>query len=531
MQSALRRKLLFLLLTAQAGTVLALVLTGGRISSAAEDSHTARLLSANAAESAEAVRTHLEPAEAVADLISSLLSSGEIDNDAIESTFHEALSRTPQMSGAFVGSPDGDFLFVSRDGENIRYKTTTVDGSDRTTVFETFDEDGQLLDTFEDPDDDFDPTTRPWFLGAAETQGEAVWTDPYVFFTSGQLGITSSRAIVRDGELLGVVGADIELGELSDFLSELDASEEGGTILVDRNSTVIAHPNTDLLRVPDGDGFRTVSILEIDDAYAQSATSVLLSDNEVGTNGVQDFDDETRGPSRVAFESVEFGNVDWTLGVYAPSDAIVGELVDARGQERILTAVIGALTILLVGIFVYPATRDIEDLEERASIDTLTGIANRRVIMNRAAAVAAQDQRRALAMLDIDFFKQVNDEFGHQVGDQVLVAVADRLNSAIPDGAEIGRVGGEEFLILLPHHDDKKAERTSERLRQTIRNVPIDTDAGNVTVSVSIGVAVAVNATTRDTLVSIADTALREAKRSGRDSVVVQRLNSSTVGK
>ena len=525
MQSALRRRLLFLLLTAQAATVLALVLTSGRISGAAEANHTARLLSSTAAESAEAVRAHLEPAEAIADLTSSLLTSSDVAESALQDTFQEALARTPQMSGAFVGSPDGDFLFVSRDGQNFRHKTTTVDDSDRTTIIEIFSNEGELLDSFEDPTDDFDPSGRPWFVGAMDTPSEAVWTDPYVFFTSGQLGITASRAIIRDGEAVGVVGADIELGELSVLLAQLDTSDDGGTILVDRSSTVIAHPNADLLRVPDGDGFRTVSILEFDDIYAQSATSVLLADGDMEPVGVQDFDDAGAGSSRVAFEGVQIGNLDWTLGVYAPSGAIVEELTAARGQERLLTIFVGTTTILLLGLFALPATRDIEDLEEIAATDTLTGLPNRRVIMASATSLALDASDRAVAMLDIDLFKQVNDEFGHQVGDEVLLAVANRLSSAIPDGAEIGRVGGEEFLILLPRHDATTAERTTERLRQTVRNIPVDTSVGNITVSVSIGVAAATQASNRDTLISIADTALREAKGSGRDSVVIQRVN------
>ena len=526
MQNTLRRRLLFLLLAAQVATVLARVLVSGRFSSAAEADHTARLLSANASESAEAIRAHLEPAEALVDLTSNLLISGDLEREALQDTFHEAITRTPQMSGAFLASPDGDFLFVSRDGDDFLHKYTTVDGPTRSTSFELLDEDGELLDAFEDPDDNFDPTVRPWFLGAVETQTEAVWTQPYVFFTSGDLGITASRAVVRNGELVGVVGADIALGELSEFLRELDTSTDGGTILVDRRGTVIAHPNADLLRVPDGEGFRTVSILELQDSYAQSATSTLLNANAVA--GVQDFDDETAGESRVAFENVEFGNVDWTLGVYAPSGSIVAELTNARGQERALTAIVGVLTILLVLLFALPATRDIDDLEEIASTDTLTGLPNRRVILDDAVELAAANGERALAMLDIDHFKQVNQEYGHQVGDEVLKAVASRLSSALPEGAAIGRIGGEEFLVLLPDHDEAQATTTAERLRSTVRNVPVETGVGTVSVSVSIGVASATRPSNRDTLVSIADTALREAKRSSRYMVVTERLNEQT---
>ncbi len=523
--SSIRRKLLTLLLVAQLGTVLALALTAGRISESAESEHTARVLSANAAESANAVQAHLEPAEAIVDLTSSLLVDGDIDNAALEDSFQEALTRTPQMSGVFLASPDGDFLFVSREAEGFRHKITEVDGISRTTMLDFYAEDGDLIDSMEDPTDTYDPTVRPWYEGAVANTDQAVWTEPYVFFTSQQLGITAARSIVRNGEVVGVVGADIELGELSTFLAELDVEESGGTILVDRSGTVVAHPDTDLLQVPDGEGFRTVSILELGDPYAQSATAVLLNDTDNASTGVQDFTDEAAGPSRVAFESVNFGNVDWTLGVYAPADAIVADLTNARAQERVLTITIGVLTVLLFGLFVFPATRRIDDLAEFAATDALTGLPNRRTIMADAERLAGNTGDRSVAMLDVDYFKQVNDKYGHQTGDVVLKSVAHRLIAALPEGADIGRIGGEEFLILLPDHGASSAERTAERLRQTVRNVAIETDAGDVNVSVSIGVASATKTATRDTLMSIADTALREAKRTGRDAVVVQQLS------
>lgn len=526
LQNSIRRKLLVLVLIAQLGTVLALALTSGRISGNAETEHTARVLSSNASDSAQAVRAHLEPAEALVDLTSSLLAADDVANTSIQSAFTEALARTPQMSGAFLASPDGDFLFVSRVGDGLRLKETVVDENSRTTTIERLDADGSLIDSAEDPTDTFDPTVRPWYTGAVESNTEAVWTEPYVFFTSQQLGITAARAVVRDGELIGVVGADIELGELSNFLSELDVEASGGTILVDRAGTVVAHPNPDLLRVTEGEGFRTVSILELDDPYAQSATAVLLNDNSA-TQGVQDFDDDTAGASRVAFESVEVGNLDWTLGVYSPSGAIVEELTTARAQERVLTITIGVLTFLLFAIFIYPATRNIDELAESATTDELTGLPNRRRIMADAARLAVMDGKRAVAMLDVDYFKQVNDELGHQAGDEVLKSVALRLSSALPDGADIGRIGGEEFLILLPGLGAGEAERIAERLRQTIRNVPFETNAGDVNVSVSIGVATAKQTSTRDALIAIADTALREAKTAGRDTVTMQRLSDA----
>lgn len=520
MGNKLRRRLLLLVLIAQVVTVLALVFTTGRVSNSAEEDLTERLLSSSAAESAEAVNSHLQPAEKLVNLTASLLATTDIEASSLDATFRQALQETEQLSGVFVGSIDGDFAFLSRDGENFRFKLTEVNGNERTTEFHIFDANGTIVESFTDHQDDFDPTIRPWFTKALVDPGEAVWTDPYIFFTSQQLGITVARSIEVDGEIVGVVGADIELGALSELLAGLDVANGGGTILVDQSSTVIAHPNTDLLRVPDADGFRTVSILEFDDSYARSATAVLLG--AVTNSTVYNFDDETVGESQVTFESVEFGDVEWTLGVFAPDGAIVEELVIARERSRVLQTLVGALAIFGALLVAYPATQGIKTLDERASSDALTGLPNRRSIMADAGEFASDDGERSLAILDVDYFKLVNDTYGHPVGDQVLKSVAQRLQSTLPTDAKIGRIGGEEFLILMPDHGEDNARAIADRLRLRVGNLPIETTAGEIPVSVSIGIVSASEPVARDWLLSEADAALRDAKESGRDLVVTR---------
>lgn len=522
MGNKLRRRLLLLVLIAQVVTVLALVFTTGQVSNSAEEDLTERLLSSSAAESAEAVNNHLQPAEELVNLTASLLSTTDTQAATLDATFRQALRETSQLSGVFVGSVDGDFAFVNRDGENVRFKLTEVDGDERSTEIHIFDADGEILDSFLDPDDVFDPTVRPWFQQAIEQPGEAVWTDPYIFFTSQQLGITVARAVEVDGEIVGVVGADIELGALSELLADLDVATGGGTILVDQSSTVIAHPNTDLLRVPDDDGFRTVSILEFEDSYARSATAVLLEAGDTTDSVVYNFDDEIVGESQVSFESVEFGDVEWTLGVFAPDGAIVEELVIARERSRVLQILVGSLAILGALLVAYPATRDIETLNERASSDALTGLPNRRSIMAATAEFADAEQARSLAILDVDHFKLVNDTYGHPIGDQVLIAVAERLQAQLPEDSEIGRIGGEEFLILMPAHNEESAQQVAERLRLRVSNHPVETTAGEIPVSVSIGIVSTTEPVSREWLLSEADSALRDAKESGRDAVVMR---------
>ena len=167
--------------------------------------------------------------------------------------------------------------------------------------------------------------------------------------------------------------------------------------------------------------------------------------------------------------------------------------------------------------------RELNDtLKISASQDPLTGLPNRRLMMERLSAEVALSPRRqspfALALLDIDHFKSVNDSFGHDVGDYVLVEIARAMNEAVRSYDVCARWGGEEFLILLPEAGTGAPE-VCERVRLAIETLPL-VAATNRTVTASIGVTTFQSG--EDVLETIkrADSALYNAKREGRNRVV-----------
>ena len=165
------------------------------------------------------------------------------------------------------------------------------------------------------------------------------------------------------------------------------------------------------------------------------------------------------------------------------------------------------------------------DLERLAMIDPLTGVANRRYFYQRAAIeiVAAYRRRAPLTclMLDIDFFKRVNDDHGHAAGDQVLKRVAEIIAAGIRPYDLLGRLGGEEFAVLLPDADQKTALAIAERLRIAIGASPALVDGIPLPVTISIGVsALTAEDATIDPLLDRADRALYQAKKAGRNRVV-----------
>lgn len=168
-----------------------------------------------------------------------------------------------------------------------------------------------------------------------------------------------------------------------------------------------------------------------------------------------------------------------------------------------------------------------ERLAAEAMTDSLTGLPNRRAFEEALTNAISGHERGSLKgqlgmmVLDLDKFKAVNDTYGHQVGDDVLRAAAGRLKGQCREGEMIARVGGEEFAVLLPSTDAEGIQVAGDRLRSALADSPVDTAAGPLEVTTSIGVAIApfIDPDTMTALFQRADEALYAAKESGRNCV------------
>lgn len=169
-------------------------------------------------------------------------------------------------------------------------------------------------------------------------------------------------------------------------------------------------------------------------------------------------------------------------------------------------------------------------LEREATTDVLTGAYNRQRFdaeMEHALARHARyGSETALVMIDMDHFKRVNDTYGHDVGDKVLVELTARLAGEMRQPDFLARWGGEEFMVLLPETSPSEAVRLAERLRRRIE-VELFPEVGSL--SISLGITHFLRGDTPDTLLKRVDTALYEAKRAGRNRVVTNCENQNTL--
>lgn len=212
---------------------------------------------------------------------------------------------------------------------------------------------------------------------------------------------------------------------------------------------------------------------------------------------------------------------------FLTSTDVSGTLLDSSNHWNVLTPMVAAILPVIgtTGFLLLCSDRIRRDWEHAASTDYLTGLANRRTLANqgeqRLRRACLRGEALALAVIDIDHFKSINDRFGHDIGDQVLRQVADRIAQACTPADLAARQGGEEFALLLGVRDLDSARQRAETLRAVVAAEPLAPNGQPIAVSVSIGLTLAKpEDETLDQLLRRADHALYAAKAAGRNRVI-----------
>ena len=231
---------------------------------------------------------------------------------------------------------------------------------------------------------------------------------------------------------------------------------------------------------------------------------------------------------------------DWvTLLVAAVGIAVVilGAVLEDEGESTramIMNRGMAIAVVLAIAFLLNRVTHSEQRLVRISTTDPLTGIFNRRHFM----AMLAREQNRAeryktgfsLLMLDIDHFKKINDTYGHPIGDEAIKAMAAAASKHLRPTDMIGRFGGEEFVVMLPHTDEAGAVVAAERIRESVANVVVPAGDQDVRFTVSIGAATYARKANAEQMLECADKALYAAKTGGRNQVCVGRLAESGGG-
>lgn len=184
---------------------------------------------------------------------------------------------------------------------------------------------------------------------------------------------------------------------------------------------------------------------------------------------------------------------------------------------RAVALALAGLLVIVLAILVGRHRRTSRRMRDLAMTDELTDLPNRRHVLGELDALIQAGNRAGVLIVDLDRFKPINDDHGHLVGDAILRAVAACLLHALPAGALLGRLGGEEFIVVLPSTDAAAAHAAAERLRLSISALDVSRWLPDRGITISIGVTACGPGEEVSAVLRRADEALYEAKRSGRD--------------
>ncbi len=289
--------------------------------------------------------SYLEPAAAMAEVgarVAEDTFAANGDTAHLQAAAIKILTSYPQFAMVNVGDEHGNFLMPKKlpDG-TLAIKTIRRTDTPPTVTWEYRDAGGRVIRSETSTEIDYDPRERAWYTGARQVGGRH-WTDTYIFFTDRRPGITASYpALGPDGRLLGVVGIDIELETLSQFLAGLEVGRSGVAFILDANGEVVAYPHPQSLVVQGDDGLRPTRVHELPQEWVGAS---LL---EYAHTRQPSFTFTYQNRRYIAAYKPLTASIgkDWTIGVVVPEDDFTGPLEAANRGVMLIS-----LLILVVAV-------------------------------------------------------------------------------------------------------------------------------------------------------------------------------------
>lgn len=399
---------------------------------------------------------------------------------------------------------------------------------------------------------DYDPRKRIWYKAALEAKGKTVWTEPYKDAGSGGMMVTATKVVI-DGDhpdrVVGAFGVDLQLIKLSLLLQTMKFGEGGYVFLMDDEGYIVAHSLKKSIGTFYGDKPWVKQILK----------------NKRGSFPYS-FDGKDY---YVSYSTVR--NTGWKLVGIVPQKTLIKQ-ADPIKRRTVLVAAISMLAAVFIAVLfsrsigkkiermvqymeevengnltirsyyrgndefkelnhrfnrmVYNLSKNMEEIKLLSVTDGLTKLYNHKFVtetLEKSIYHAVENHEElSLMMIDIDNFKRINDQYGHQKGDEVLIALAEVMTNNLRNDDTIGRYGGEEFLIIMPGVNIEEACLIAERLRKKTEEIAIKDVNDKITISIGVS---QYGGETSNEFVNKVDILLYKAKRNGKNRVE-RELNS-----
>lgn len=440
--------------------------------------HARGLMAGAGANAVEHTKRFLEPAGETTEQAMRVLNSGLVgttDHETMERYFFQLLQTEPQIAGINYGDEEGNFVYVMNSTGPGPYRTKFIRMEDGVRYVDYIwrTENYEVVARDSDPRDRYDARTRPWYIKASELD-DRIWTNPYIFFSSQQPGITVAAPVVfPDKGLQGVVGVDIEISDISTFLSELQVSEGGAAIILNQDGSVLAHPDPNQIKVENEDGSLSfANIREIDDPISRTAFANIDRTEVVAENSQLDF--VFRGNEYLGLFSPLAGvDLPWTIAVYAPEDDFIGEIKSNRARNIWIAAAISVLTALAGLTLAELILRPVRAFAVRTALVSQGEVSSKaplpktyrelskanktlidEIAQRRESEAKVQELSRDLAHFSrVNVMGQMASGLAHELS-QPLTAITQNVDAAISTAGQ-GSEANEDLLAILRELDEQ----------------------------------------------------------------------------
>jgi diguanylate cyclase (GGDEF)-like protein len=386
----------------------------------------------------------------------------------------------------------------------------------------------------------FEPRARPWYKAGENSQSHT-WTSIYIDFRNSELVATRARRVLdTNGVFQGVVATDLSLKRLNEFVRKLSISRNALAFIIEPDGKLIASSRSpNVTRQPDGSNAR-INAADSEDALQRAAYAQVQSLIQAGTVSLGAITQRFTGPDdeavELAFDRVrDDAGLDWIIAVAVPrSDFMLG--VTSNVKRSILIGILAALIAVALGLSIVSwiggdlkrltlAAQEIGEghletpleIERKDEIgvlantfrqmqrdlrtDALTGLDNRDEMLRAIARRIEFDRRAgdilpfAVLFVDLNNFKQINDYFGHDAGDRVLIEFGERLRASRRCGDGGARYAGDEFVLLLqasatPADAEHVRKELENAMRQPLQAVDLTRLPGEQASGAAVGLAI-----------------------------------------
>lgn len=293
------------------------------------------------------------------------------NKDLMVHYFYEQLQINKQFSSIYYANKSGEFMMLLRLKNGYMFKHTYETKESRISKKQTYDVYLSKVLTSTIEKDTYDPRTRSWYKKATHEK-KLIWTAPYVFFTLQTLGITTASPIYDENDQMqGVVGVDIEIKELSNFISNLKISENGKVFMMNKDEKMIAYPNLPTIELDKNrKSFNLKTIQSLGDPIALNIYNQVkekIKNTHLENKIFTTYTSKENVTYHSLFLPMKTNGINWIIGMYLPEDDYLGAIKENQKLNIFLTVIIGSFFLFIGYVIARSIVNPILKLQNKAN--------------------------------------------------------------------------------------------------------------------------------------------------------------------